>query len=185
MSVADKFKEHEIIPDVIQKAPQQFVEIHYGKNQVNLGDNLTPTQVKNQPTHIHWRADASSFYTLIMTDPDAPSRENPIMREFNHWLVVNIPGDKIDKGHILAEYVGSGPPEGTGLHRYTFLVYKQTKGKIQGDKYTLEGRRQFKTEQFVAKNSLEGPVAGNFYQAEFDDYVPILHASLGFKPPSE
>lgn len=67
MSVADKFKEHEVVPDVVQKAPQQLLEIKYGSHKVNLGDPLTPTQVKDQPTEIRYPADAKSYYTLIMT----------------------------------------------------------------------------------------------------------------------
>lgn len=49
-----------------------------------------------------------------MTDPDAPSREDPKFREWHHWLVGNIPGSEIAKGETLSAYVGSGPPQGTG-----------------------------------------------------------------------
>lgn len=35
-------------------------------------------------------------------------------REFRHWLVGNIPGDKVDQGETLTEYVGSGPPKDSG-----------------------------------------------------------------------
>jgi len=184
MSAADKFKEYEIVPDVVHKAPEQTVEVKYGQHQVNFGTALTPTQVKEQPTHIQWPADADSLYTLIFTDPDAPSRQNPINREFQHWLVVNIPGNKLENGDTLAEYVGSGPPQGTGLHRYVYLVYKQPQGKIEDPEHgfrtktTREGRPKWKAEQFATKHNLEGPIAGNFYQAEYDDYVPTLHAQF-------
>lgn len=47
-------------------------------------------------------------------DPDAPSRQTPKAREWQHWLVVNIPGNKVNKGQVLTEYVGAGPPQGTG-----------------------------------------------------------------------
>jgi len=46
--------------------------------------------------------------------------------------VVNVPGDEVDKGKALGQFVGSGPPKGTGLHRYIFLVYKQPV-KLQTD----------------------------------------------------
>jgi hypothetical protein len=36
--------------------------------------------------------DSNSFYTLVMSDPDAPSRSNPKMREWRHWVVGNIHG---------------------------------------------------------------------------------------------
>ena len=35
--------------------------------------------------------------------------------------MVNIPGNDVAKGEEVATYIGSGPPEGTGLHRYIFL----------------------------------------------------------------
>lgn len=66
---------------------------------------------------------------LFFTDPDAPSRHDPKFREWHHWLVVNIPGCDVSKGEVKLEYVGSGPPKGTKLHRYIFLAYKQP-GKI-------------------------------------------------------
>ncbi len=47
-------------------------------------------------------------------DPDAPSRAEPKFREWQHWLVANVPGNDVTKGDHLAEYVGSGPPKGTG-----------------------------------------------------------------------
>ena len=50
----------------------------------------------------------------VFQDPDAPSRRDPKFREWHHWLVGNIPGDKINEGEVLSEYVGSGPPKGTG-----------------------------------------------------------------------
>lgn len=89
-----------------------------------MGNELTPTQVKDIP-EVKWDADPNKYYTLIMTDPDAPSRANPTYREFKHWVIVNIPGGKVAQGENLAEFIGSGPPEGTGLHRYVFLVYDQ------------------------------------------------------------
>lgn len=53
----------------------------------------------------------------LFTDPDAPSRKEPKFREWHHWLVGNIPENKVAEGETLSEYVGSGPPQGTGKHR--------------------------------------------------------------------
>ena len=65
---------------------------------MNLGNILTPTLVQHQP-EVSWEADKGSFYTLIMTDPDAPSRKDPKFREWHHWLVVNIPGNNVLEGY--------------------------------------------------------------------------------------
>lgn len=39
-------EKHGVIPDVISVAPKEIAEIKYGNVKVNLGDELTPTQVK-------------------------------------------------------------------------------------------------------------------------------------------
>jgi len=145
------------------------------------GVELTPTQVKEQPV-VEWEALPSDYYTLIMTDPDAPSRAEPKIREFKHWVVVNIPGNDVAGGEALAEYVGSGPPKDTGLHRYVFLLYKQT-GKLQFDGVRVSNksrrnRPKFHAAKFAEHHQLGNPVAGTFYQAQYDDYVPTLHAQL-------
>jgi phosphatidylethanolamine-binding protein (PEBP) family uncharacterized protein len=183
MSVADKFKEHGVVPDVIHQAPAHPLEVRFGSNQVNLGNTLTPTQVKDPPTHIQWPADDNALYTVMMTDPDAPSRKDPKFREWHHWLVVNVPGTKVNSGEAISQYIGSGPPEKTGLHRYVLLVYKQ-QGKINDKEHghltnrSADKRGGWKAENFVKKHHLEGPIAGNFYQAEYDDYVPKLYEQL-------
>ena len=176
------FQEHQIVPDVLDKAPTDLVAVTYGELEVKEGCILTPTQVQNKP-QLEWKADAKAFYTLCMNDPDAPSRKEPKLREWLHWLVVNIPGCNVDKGETLAPYLGSGPPKDTGLHRYIFLVYKQP-SKLCFDEKQLtdkspEGRDGFKIACFAEKYKLGTPIAGNFYQAEYDDYVPKFYAKLG------
>ncbi|XP_002737060.1 protein D2-like [Saccoglossus kowalevskii] len=176
---------YSIAPDVIDKIPGNVVTVEWSDSDVKVdaGNILRPTEVQNPPSTVCWSAEEGSFYTLLMTDPDAPSRENPKFREWHHWLVVNIPGCDVDKGETVMGYVGSGPPPETGLHRYIYLVYKQ-KGKIQ---YTDpvksatcgDGRGGQKARDVAAKYNLGEPVAVNLYQAEWDDYVPKLYKKLG------
>ena len=120
---------------------------------------------------------------LFTLDPDAPSRADPKYREWHHWLVGNIPGSDVSKGDVLSAYVGAGPPQGTGYHRYIFLVYEQPGGRINFDEPRLpntsqKGRPNFKARDFAAKYKLGDPLAGNFFQAEWDDYVPELYKQL-------
>lgn len=112
--------------------------------------------------------------------------KEPKVREVRHWLVVNIPGNNVDEGETKWSYIGSGPPKGTNLHRYVFLVFKQLNGKQDFDFPTVpntsrDGRLNTKTRELIKKYNLE-LVAGNFYQAQYDDYVPILQAQLGGPP---
>lgn len=119
-------EKHSVVPDVIDSIPHSILEVIYSKTvKVDSGNELTPTKVKDQPS-VTWQAEKDVFYTLAMTDPDAPSRKQPKFREWHHWLVVNIPGDDISKGDTLSEYIGAGPPKDTGLHRYVLLVKELT-----------------------------------------------------------
>ncbi|KAL6423217.1 hypothetical protein ACFW04_010111 [Cataglyphis niger] len=181
-SMAQALQTHGVIPDVVDTVPADVLNVTYPNNiTVEIGKVLTPTQVKDQPT-VEWKGDANLFYTLCMTDPDAPSRQNPKFREWHHWLVGNIPGSDVSKGDVLSQYIGSGPPKGTGLHRYVFLLYKQP-GKLTFNEKRLtnrsgDNRGKFSIKKFAAKYKLGNPIAGNMYQAEFDDYVPILNKQL-------
>ncbi|RXG52086.1 Protein D2 [Armadillidium vulgare] len=119
--------------------------------------------------NIHWNPVVGNYYTLMMVDPDAPSRANPKFREWQHWLVGNIPGSDASQGEILTAYAGSTPPKGTGLHRYVLLVYKQP-GKLTFDEEKLsstsgKGRGNFSAKKFAAKYKLD-LIAGNFFQAQ-------------------
>ncbi|XP_018329658.1 protein D2 isoform X2 [Agrilus planipennis] len=177
------FEKHGAVPDVVDKAPTKVLEVSYPSGvKVDEGNILTPTQVKDPPS-VKWQADNNEYYLLCMTDPDAPSRKEPAFREWHHWLIGNIPGNDISKGEVLSEYVGSGPPQGTGLHRYVFLLYKQP-GKLTFTEKKLtnrsgDGRGKFSIRNLAKKYNLGDPVAGNLYQAEWDDYVPLLYKQLG------
>ncbi|CAH0564901.1 unnamed protein product [Brassicogethes aeneus] len=182
ISCESEMDKEKVVPDVIDTAPKDVLQVSYPNGvSVSNGMVLTPTKVKDQPK-VTWSSEEGSLYTLVMTDPDAPSRKNPKFREWHHWLVVNIPGNDITKGDILSEYIGAGPPKDTGLHRYVLLVYKQP-GKLNCDETKLKNnsgknRGNFAVRKFAKKYNLGEPIAANFYQAEYDDYVPKLYAQL-------
>jgi phosphatidylethanolamine-binding protein (PEBP) family uncharacterized protein len=50
-------------------------------------------QVKNRPTSITWDGlDPGKLYTLVLTDPDAPSRKDPKYRQVGErWGIVGHP----------------------------------------------------------------------------------------------
>ncbi|XP_058467300.1 protein D2-like [Malaya genurostris] len=177
------FKSHKIVPDVIPVPPSALLHISYPDEQkVNLGNILMPKQVKDIP-EVQWTVEPNTYYTLCMTDPDAPSRNAPKFREWHHWLVGNIPGTDLERGDVLSEYIGAAPPKKTGLHRYVFLVYQQS-GKLNFSEPRLsnrssQGRGKFSIQKFSEKYQLGVPVAGNFFQAQFDEYVPKLYRQLG------
>jgi hypothetical protein len=58
--------------------------------QVEYGTHIEPLQTKKPPTlHIACpNIQYTSGMTLILTDPDAPSRDNPKWSEMCHWITI-------------------------------------------------------------------------------------------------
>lgn len=85
-------------------------------------------------------------YTITITDPDAPSRDDPKWSEFCHWIATGLPAssrDSITEDNTtcaplalslvnlddeVMPYYPPGPPEKTGKHRYVFLVFAPENG---------------------------------------------------------
>ena len=101
--------------------------------------------------------------TLLMVDPDAPSRSNPKCRSWLHWMVTNIEDGNGSTGNEKTEYNGPTPPKGSGLHRYILLLFEQS-GNLN---VIAESERcKFDVREFVKNNSLKGPIALNMFQTQ-------------------
>lgn len=148
---------------------------------IEEGKTYTPTELKFPP-QLEWNADPSTYYTVVMLSPDAPSRDNPMYRSWLHWLVVNVPGMDLAKGQVIADYFGPIPPNGSGLCRYVILVYEQSdKLDFEEKKIDLknaEDHSNFDVEKFAAKYDMKDPLAGNVYQAKWDEFVKELMKML-------
>ncbi|ALC47241.1 CG7054 [Drosophila busckii] len=146
-----------IVPDVLDVAPPSGkLEVKYPTGVVvQTGNELTPTQVKDEPS-VSWAAESTdALYTLLMVDPDAPSRAQPTFREILHWAVVNIVGNQLASGDTLAEQSA------------------RVEEDMRIGKRTRDGRFNFSVRKFAAKHGLGQPIAGSFYEAQYDDYVAI------------
>jgi len=169
----------QIVPDVLTSFTPGtcVIQITYPSAAVNHGNELQPKMVNSKPT-VSWNTKLGQMYTLAMVDPDAPSRENPEKREFLHWLVCNIPGADVNAGEVSVDYFGSAPPQGTGLHRYIFVLCEQpaliSPGSLKIDNKTIAGREKFHIQQFINNHKLL-PVAVNYYKAQFDETVPAMY----------
>ncbi|CAI5472369.1 unnamed protein product [Closterium sp. Yama58-4] len=111
-----------VIGDVLDDfVPSLDIKVKYGGREVRNGDELTPSEAAEAPyVELAGRHENGDLYTLVMSDPDAPSPDNPVAAEWLHWLVVNIPGAATlphsSAGDLLTEYKGPTPP--MGMHRY-------------------------------------------------------------------
>nr|ALS40431.1 putative odorant-binding protein A5-1 [Zeugodacus tau] len=176
------FRDLEVVPDILDEPPKELLKIEYaGGLDVGRGEEFTPTQTKNEP-QVDWTAEPDAFYTIIMTNPDIPTRQNPATREWLHWLVVNIPGTDLSRGYVIDPYVGPLNPKESGLVRNVFLIYKRL-GKQEFDEPILNntnvaGHERFSSKDFAKKYDMK-LVAGNIFQSRWDEYVTFLHKQFG------
>lgn len=97
--------------------------------------------------------------------------------------MANVPHNDIDDGDTLVEFVGAGAPNDTGMHRYIILIFEhRDKLDVSGFERIRDchkdGRFKTSTSKLIEDLQLDGPVFGNFYQAQYDDHVPKIHALL-------
>ncbi|THU62990.1 hypothetical protein C4D60_Mb01t10980 [Musa balbisiana] len=91
-----------VIGDVVDLfVPTVSMTVRFGSKHVSNGCDIKPSMATNPPT-VQIAGQQSDLYTLVrgdyivlvpvMTDPDAPSPSDPTMREWLHWMMVNMPG---------------------------------------------------------------------------------------------
>lgn len=134
---------------------QIYVNVSYpsSHSSVNLGNSISPSNVSTSPVfEIRSIRNAASLvptttlptnvtYTLVLTDPDATYRLDPVMAEMCHWIITDIsiqeptsyPTETVEStlgaqvGRAsnpveLVSYLPPSPPPKTGSHRYVFVL---------------------------------------------------------------
>jgi hypothetical protein len=88
-------KKADIIDDIVDDfMPQCLVAPFYEKKKkeypVALGNTLKPSKTKNSPSlEIYCpKLQETPGLTIVLTDPDAPSRNNPKWSEMCHWIAI-------------------------------------------------------------------------------------------------
>ncbi|XP_029366872.1 phosphatidylethanolamine-binding protein 4 isoform X1 [Echeneis naucrates] len=122
------------------------------------------SNVWKAPQIYHSGAHKNKLYVLVMVDPDAPSRTNPTSAYWRHWLVADIQGDALKKGHIqgtsLTDYHPPTPPQKTGFHRYQFMLFEQLPdAPVSLTEQEKSSRGKWDLQAFIRRFDLGEPVA--------------------------
>ncbi|KDP41127.1 hypothetical protein JCGZ_03618 [Jatropha curcas] len=152
-----------VIGDVIDLfVPSVTMSVYYGSKHVTNGCDVKPSTASNPPK-LTISGHPNDLYTLVMTDPDAPSPSEPSMREWVHWVVADIPGGtNPTKGKEILSYVGPRPP--VGIHRYILVLFRQK--AAMGVVEQPQSRANFNTRLFAAHLELGLPVATVYFNAQ-------------------
>ncbi|RGP61086.1 hypothetical protein FLONG3_10641 [Fusarium longipes] len=188
--IRDKLLEAEIIPTVIDDFPPALgLRASWKRDSADLGNTLKPGHLKKSPSiHLDKVESDSSLETLlkkhatfvlVLTDPDAPSRDDPKWSEFCHWIATtSISHSKKSKHHLksLVKYKAPAPPPKTGKHRYVFFAFVAANGTTEKLHLTKpKARKHWGSEdsghgvrEWAHQNGL-APVAANFIYAENEE----------------
>ncbi|XP_058106632.1 CEN-like protein 1 [Magnolia sinica] len=153
-----------VIGDVLDVfTPSVNMKVTYNSNnQVFNGYELMPSTLVVKPRVEVGGKDMRVTYTLIMTDPDAPSPSDPNLREHLHWIVTDIPGTTdASFGRELISY--EIPKPVIGIHRFIFILFKQRGRDTVRPPPT---RDHFNTRRFAEENGLGLPVAVVYFNAQ-------------------
>ena len=148
-------------------SPTFSLSLSYPSNHrtVSLGNKIPPSDTSTAPIfEIHSLSSPSSLsptrtlasnktYTLVLSDPDATSRADPVKGQMCHWIATGISltsrnsSEGIEEesaytlemyphaegvvGNVvkqLMDYLQPAPPKGTGKHRYVFVLLASEDG---------------------------------------------------------
>ncbi|XP_072960837.1 protein MOTHER of FT and TFL1 homolog 1-like [Typha angustifolia] len=154
-----------VIGDVVDLfVPTISISVKYGVKHVNNGCDIKPS-IAGAPPTLQIAGRTTDLYTLVMTDPDAPSPSDPTMREWLHWLVINMPGGTDpSQGEEVVPYMGPKPP--VGIHRYVLVLFQQRSRLAPTGAPPPESRANFSTRGFAAEHELGLPVAAVYFNSQ-------------------
>ncbi|XP_022849824.1 protein MOTHER of FT and TFL1 [Olea europaea var. sylvestris] len=152
-----------VIGDVVDMfVPSVSMHVYYGAKHVTNGCDIKPSMAI-APPRVTITGHPANLYTLVMTDPDAPSPSEPTMREWVQWIVTDIPGcTNVAQGNGTLEYVSPRPI--IGIHRYILVLFQQkvALGELVAPPMT---RSHFNTRAFAEEFNLGMPVATVYFNA--------------------
>ncbi|KAI1263966.1 PEBP-like protein [Xylariaceae sp. FL1019] len=141
--------------------PTTILNVKYGDKAVELGTFFRAGECKEAPT-ITFTAEADAphngLYTLILTDPDAPTPDEPKFAFWRHWVVSGLRSSGSDDAVELTKYLGPGPKDDSKPHRYLFLLYREPEGSafskedVGGEEFVQ--RRSFNPTDYAMRHRL-------------------------------
>ncbi|KAI3337250.1 phosphatidylethanolamine-binding protein [Xylariaceae sp. AK1471] len=143
--------------------PTTKLNISFGNKAAELGTFFRAGECKQAPSIVFAaEADApvTASYSFILTDPDAPTPDDPKFAFWRHWVLSGLRPQSADAGppSELTAYLGPGPKDDSKPHRYLFLLYREPDGlrlskqDVGGEEFVQ--RRSFKPADFAERHGL-------------------------------
>jgi len=135
------------------------------------------------------KVQGDSSYTVALVDVDAPSHEDRSLSPFRHWLMAGLqpptvgemisaasatkdimdpsidPLSAASTAPAISPYLPPNPKDGTGIHRYVFLLFQEPSGGFTGGAPSGEDsgdRSKWSIMEFARKHRMS-LVGANFF----------------------
>lgn len=178
---------HEVFPDVVPPfKPRINLIVEFAEGALlSRGNTFNPTHASAKPS-VQYHVRGNRWYSLLLLDPDFPSRAQPLARSWVHWFVANIPGSAVHSGETLIDYVPPLPPKKSGAHRYVAVLFEQLQQQTDFSALPrlssseLEGRAGVNCHDLMLQFNL-APKGLAFGHAEWQPEVAQHFTSLGLE----
>ena len=184
-AIEAQFKNADLVPDLLPSFnPSALMTVTFpGVGPISPGQNLSMQQVATAPgvtiTPANSSVSTTGNFTLMMVDAFAVGT-NESNGQILHWLAnfATLQSDSpacdslnvsTGGGVVVTNYVSPAPPVGTGLHRYTLLLFPQpasfsppanlSSANVGIDLY-------FHLTDYLSSSHLGQPIAGMFFEVE-------------------
>lgn len=97
--------------------PTTKLDVRFGGKAVELGTFFRAAECKEAPALVFAAeadAEENASYTFILTDPDAPTPDDPKFAFWRHWVVSGLRPHGVDAAATASEltaYLGPGPKD--------------------------------------------------------------------------
>jgi len=124
-------------------------KVTIGNITINDG-MILPFDMTQQKPKITFDKNQGDKFIILVVDPDAPTRKNPIYKYWLHLLIIN-------NNDTIVDYEFPSPPAGSGKHQYVFYLLKQeqilNRANLNVDKNIK--RNNFNVAEFMNHNKLK------------------------------
>ncbi len=184
-AVEAHFGNASLVPDLLPSFnPSAFMTVTFPDvGPISPGQNLSMQQTATAPNVTIIPANSSvptwGNFTLMMVDA-FPFGTNESNRQILHWLA-NFATSQNDPslcpeqnvstegGLVVTNYISPQPPVGTGLHRYTILLFPQPPSfsppaNLSSPNVGID--LYFHLTDFISSSNLGEPIAGMFFEVQ-------------------
>jgi len=165
--------------------PKKNLVVDFGDSttdRVFRGNFMEPSQTLQVPK-VAFTVDEGAMFTLMMVSPDGYTTGDTDS-VFAHWIVTNITdSSNLAEATTVADYTPAMPLQGTGYHRYAFVLFRHT-SELEWDTASDTKDRLVNVRELMKSDRIS-PQGMCMFQAKWDSSVDAtFESAFGHPAPT-